>query len=498
MEVPLWTIVQPHHLEYSQSHEDSAISQDATVLKNVSPEHLGAQWYSLSVMRNGDLQLTDQQIQMALRLTILPSMDAGSGGFHSPKPAGVMESDGSKAFMDSSSTSPRRSVESTEGTRVYEPRLAWSGSGSGSLVTPEQAGESVTLNPIARQKAGGSAGLATSGSTDDATVVRTTVDGAGGTVAPQLQHRMRPSPVRSTIPAGSSLPVVEEGSGSVAYDDNQDGTSMYDAYGMNDDRDYLDGDENFGEIWEDVSDTCSVSSTGSNYSDGHVGEMHRSPDRWPAGAGSHLLSRHQQRLGAAAVLSGDSVPDMGAVTVPRPLTLDSLRDGNMILTITIVELCCFGGSKESGRNGGGLRKSLDAEWYVKLRLMKPQGRSFVQADKPYRTEFQRALTKSQRGQRTSDDALPIHMQFKFGRAPEQYQIDEQLLREGVLRFKLKVRKWFKFRTLAKSNNVPLRAVLDQSEAGGVAIDPLQQDVKLSDGKNAKAQLRIVLHLGPRN
>jgi hypothetical protein len=244
-------------------------------------------------------------------------------------------------------------------------------------------------------------------------------------------------------------------------------------------------------MWEDISDTSSVSSTGSDYSSGHVGEMYLSPSRRPAGAGSQL----QPRL--SAVPAGSSVrhhDDMGAVAVPRPLTRDSLPNSSVVLTVTVVELCGYGGSGENRRSGGLLHKKLEAEWYVKLRLMKPQGRGFVQVDKPYRTEFQRALPKSQKGQRSSDDALPIHMQFKFGRTPEQYQIDEQMLREGVLRFKLKVKKFFKFRTLVKSNSVPLNVILDQSEIGGAAIDPLEQDVKLFDGTNAKAQLRICLNL----
>eukprot|EP01043_Picozoa_sp_COSAG02_P033719 COSAG02_NODE_2317_length_9151_cov_5.534909_4_plen_488_part_00 len=463
VELPLWRMVQPHHFEYAESYKDSAVSHDATMLQNVPTESLEAQWYTLTTVCNGTAQQTDQQIRAALQLRIVPSDTGSDDGFTSAQPSDVVGSGGGRGVLNSSLGSP---------------------------ATPGQAATLAGLNSAASQRPGSSALAATTGSLD--TLTGSSTERAEGTVAPQLQHRGRASarglsPPLSIRPAGSSLPVVEENAESVSYNDDESRSSLYD-------RGYLDGGADSSEMWEDVSDTSSVSSTGSDYSSGHVGEMHLSPGRWTAGAGS----KTQQR--PSALLAGRDVlhhTEMGAVGIPRTLTRDSLRDSNVVLTVTVVELCGYGGSGESGRNGALLRKKLEAEWYVKLRLMKPQGRGFVQVDKPYRTEFQRALPKSQKGQRISDDALPIHMQFKFGRTPEQYQIDEQMLREGVLRFKLKVKKFFKFRTLVKSSNVPLTVILDQSEIGGAAIDPLSQDVKLFDGTNAKAQLRICLNLSSR-
>ena len=460
VDLPLWRMVQPQHFEYAEIHNDSTVSQDATMLQYVPAESLEAQWYTLATMCNGTTQQTDQQIRAALQLRIVPSDDE-LGRFSSAQRAGAAGNGGGRGDLNSSLGSP---------------------------ATPGQAATSAGFNPAGSQQLGSSTLAATAGSPD--TVTEGSIQRARGTVAPQLQHRDRASgvhglsPALSIKPAGSSLPVVAENAESVSYTDDADRSSLYD-------RDYLESGGDSSEMWEDISDTSSVSSTGSDYSSGHVGEMYLSPSRRPAGAGSQL----QPRL--SAVPAGSSVrhhDDMGAVAVPRPLTRDSLPNSSVVLTVTVVELCGYGGSGENRRSGGLLHKKLEAEWYVKLRLMKPQGRGFVQVDKPYRTEFQRALPKSQKGQRSSDDALPIHMQFKFGRTPEQYQIDEQMLREGVLRFKLKVKKFFKFRTLVKSNSVPLNVILDQSEIGGAAIDPLEQDVKLFDGTNAKAQLRICLNL----
>lgn len=425
VELPLWRIVQPHHFEYAESQETAA--HDATMLQSVPPERLDAQWYTLARMRNGTVQQTEQQIRVALQLRIVQMHDVvGHGG-------GVGDLD----------------------------------SGFGSPTTPGQS-----ASPAHRHG------------------VRI-VDTAGETVAPQLQHRIRMSGVRGHSPAmsikstcGSSLPVVEEDAGPVAYNEDEDCVS--DAYDMRA-PDYVDTVGDSSEMWEDFSDTSSVSSTGSAYSSGHVGELELDPNE-----------NFQQQHRPSPPQAGGNVPDdMGAVAVPHPLTRDSLRGSNVVLTVTVVELCGCGGSGESGRNVASLRRKLEAEWYVKLRLMRPQGRGFVQVDKPYRTEFQAALPKSQQGQRIYNGALPIHMQFKFGRTPEQYRIDEQLLREGVLRFKLKVKKFFKFRTLIKSNSVPLNVLLDQAEIAGAAIDPLEQDVTLFDGTNAKAQLRICLNLGSR-
>eukprot|EP01043_Picozoa_sp_COSAG02_P044387 COSAG02_NODE_3961_length_5981_cov_175.988949_5_plen_487_part_00 len=462
VELPLWRMVQPQHFEYAEIHKDSTVSQDATMLQYVPAESLEAQWYTLTSMCNGTAQQTDQQIRAALQLRIVPS-DAESGGFSSAQRAGAVGNGGGRGVLNSTLDSP---------------------------ATPGQAETSVGLNPAESQRLGSSA-LAGGGSPD--TGADGSIECARGTVAPQLQHAGRASgvhelsPALSIKPGGSSLPVVAENAESVSYIDDGDRSSLYD-------RDYLESGGDSSEMWEDISDTSSVSSTGSDYSSGHVGEMYLSPSRRPAGAG---FQKHPR---LSAVPAGSSVrhhADMGAVAIPRPLTRDSLPNSNVVLTVTVVELCGYGGSGENRRNGGLIHKKLEAEWYVKLRLMKPQGRGFVQVDKPYRTEFQRALPKSQKGQRSSDEALPIHMQFKFGRTSEQYQIDEQMLREGVLRFKLKVKKFFKFRTLVKSNSVPLRAILDQSEIGGAAIDPLEQEVKLFDGTNVKAQLRICLNLSSR-
>lgn len=457
-------MVQPHHFEYAESHEDSAASHDTTMLQNVPTESLEAQWYTLTKMCNGTAQQTDQQIRAALQLRIVPS-DADSHGFTSAQQAGVVYGRGGRGVLNSSLGSP---------------------------ATPGRAAALAGVNPGASQPLGPSAVAAPAGSSD--TLIGSSTERAEGTVAPQLQHRGRPSgahavsPALSIKPARSSLPVVEENAESVPYIDDENSPSLYD-------RGYLDDGGDSSEMWEDVSDTSSVSSTGSGYSSGHVGEMQLSPSRWTTGVGSEAQPRPSALSAVGNVLHH---ADMGSVAVPRPLTRDSLRNGNAVLTVTIVELCGYGGSGESGRSGGALRKKLEAEWYVKLRLMKPQGRGFVQVDKPYRTEFQKALPKSQKGQRTGDGALPIHMQFKFGRTPdEHYKVDEQMLREGVLRFKLKVKKFFKFRTLVKSNSVPLKVILDQSEIGGAAIDPLEQDVKLFDGSNAKAQLRICLNLSSR-
>ena len=427
VELPLWRIVQPHHFEYAESQE--AAAHDATMLQTVAPERLDAQWYTLARMRNGTVQQTDQQIRVALQLRIVQVTH------------GVVGRGGDRGVPDNS---------------------------FGSRQTPGQS-----ASPLAHRQGG------------------RIVDSVGETVAPQLQHSIGTPGVRGHSPAmsikstdGSSLPAVDENAGPVTYNEDEDG--LFDRHDM-DDPEYIDTVGDSSEMWEEFSDTSSVSSTGSAYSSGHVGELELD------------LNEHfqQQQRPTAEHPGGSVTDDMGAVAVPHPLTRDSLRGSNVVLTVTVVELCGCGGSRESARNGAALRKKLEAEWYVKLRLMKPQGRGFVQVEKPYRTEFQAALPKSRKGERINDDALPIHMQFKFGRTPEQYRIDEQLLQEGVLRFKLKVKKFFKFRTLIKSNSVPLNVLLDQSKIAGAAIDPLEQDVTLFDGTNAKAQLRICLNLGSR-
>jgi len=269
-----------------------------------------------------------------------------------------------------------------------------------------------------------------------------------------------------------SLPVVVEDAGSVSYGGD---SSLYDT--TQEIRNLSGGAEN--DMWEDVSDTSSQSSTGSNYTDGHMGE--------PASPGTPGQYGDEQ----GELLSADPYhdmhdPDMGAVSVPRPLSRDSLRGGNVVMTVTIVEMCGY------GRDRSGLRKKLEAEWYIKLRLMKPQGRSFVLVDKPYRTEFQRPLNKAE-----PSDAVAINMQFKFGRDTDSYRIDERLLQTGVLRFKVKCKKFLKFRTMVKSNDVKLKPFVDDLAVGGVSHGPNDQDVQLLDGNKSRAQLRIVIKFSGR-
>jgi hypothetical protein len=552
VELPLWRMVQPHHFEYSQNPEDLSMPQTAT-----RPEHLEAQWYALTLMRRGGTeQLTEQQIRVALQLRIVPP-PLSSSGLPLPLEATTVSRAGAfgSPTRDTAATAAAAAaaalggasrgllLESSPNSPAADRRAGAAGPRLGamnSLLKVKAAagggadgsdGSTGGLNPIARSQrnrspsgAGDESGSSLaginahenhgSGRGSGRTSIVVGEGGAGGTVAPQLvagsghygsgstaaavglsgrggggggmisSH----SPAKHPKAGGSSLPVVEENAGSVTYFGGDSSGGLHETYGMaaadSDGLEAIAGDSS-SDMWEDVSDTSSVSSTGSNYSNGHVGEIQSGGGLDSPMSAAHAYSQqHQQH------------PDMGDVVVPRPLTRDSLRGGNVMLTVTINEL--FG----SGRDKASLRKKLEAEWYVKLRLMKPQGRGFVLVDKPFRTEFQRALPKGQKGAQgaqsaTDDDAVPINMQFKFGRAADKYQIDEQLLQDGVLRFKLKVKKFLKFRTMVKSNNVPLRAFLDQSEVGGVSNGAHEQDVKLFDGSKPRAQLRIVLKCSSR-
>ena len=167
-----------------------------------------------------------------------------------------------------------------------------------------------------------------------------------------------------------------------------------------------------------------------------------------AGKPSAKKRAEKDGVGEDELEAADDADDIKAAVMARDV---SLRADNLVLTVTIAEL--------RGLGSAGLRERLEAEWYVKLRLMKPAGCGWVMVDRPYRTEFYRPVPRGE-----SADAVPISMRFKFPPGPsndeyrprprDEYRINEQLMRHGVLRFKVKAKRLFKFRTVVKSRCAP--------------------------------------------
>ena len=217
------------------------------------------------------------------------------------------------------------------------------------------------------------------------------------------------------------------------------------------------------EEWENLSDG-SASSTGSAYSLHRVGSYVGPGGAREDGYGddSEFVDHRGRDLANEGVETGQggelpSVPQLGDEC--------SVSKGNISLNLTLTDLCGFGTERR------GLRKRLEAEWYVKLRLMRPSGKSWILVDKPFRTEYQRALPKAATGKggvsTVNSDVVGIHMQFKFGRAGCT-PMDQSLLETGVLRFKLKCKRLLKFRTAAKSYvDLQLRQFIDETAPGGV-------------------------------
>ena len=374
-------MIQPQHVEFA-SHPDSAPLPDASA-------QLEASWYTLRGSGGGGGGGDEQELKLALELRIVPDAanaverSAGAPGW-SAAAAGTL-GDAHLAPDHPEAAEERPGLLSHVSSRL------------GGLIEAQRRQPAALLRGLERPAAArGWHGASPRGALSP----RGAAPSPSGSIASAVGH--------------GALPVVEEGAALSPLESSVGGSS---GKGVEDSRDGWDDDQ-----WEDVSDTSSVSSTGSNYSDGHVGD---------------LLS--------PSPLSAELDPDMGVVTVARPLSRDvSLRAGNLVLTVTVAELRGFGSA--------GLRKRLEAEWYVKLRLMKPAGRGWVLVDKPYRTEFLRPVPRGE-----SADVVPISMRFKFPPGPsngDEYSINEQLMRYGVLRFKVKAKRLFKFRTVVKSRCAP--------------------------------------------
>ena len=394
-------MIQPQHVEYA-SHPESTPLPDAS-------EQLEASWYTLRGSGGGDDDDDDddeQELKLALELRIVPDVanvverSAGAPGW-SAAAAGTL----GDAHL---------ALDHPEAAEEGPGLLSHVSSRLGGLIEAQRRQPAALHRGLERPAAArGWHGASPRGSLSP----RGAAPSPSGSIAGAVGH--------------GALPVVEEGAALSPLESSVGGGSS--GKGMEDSRDGWDDDQ-----WEDVSDTSSVSSTGSNYSDGHVGD---------------LLS--------PSPLSAELDPDMGVVTAARPLSRDvSLRAGNLVLTVTVAELRGFGSA--------GLRKRLEAEWYVKLRLMKPAGRGWVLVDKPYRTEFLRPVPRGE-----SADVVPISMRFKFPPGPsngDEYRINEQLMRYGVLRFKVKAKRLFKFRTVVKSRCAPTASLHRPcSSAAGVLV-----------------------------